>query len=607
MHRNWISALFVTLLGLTLNLSAQSVVISEMMYEPPGGSAYAEAEYIELFNPGSLPMDLSGASFSAGIVFTFPSPFFLQAKARAVICRNPALIKSRYGAVPGLVPGSYSGALNNGGESVILSALNGTLLAQIKYGIDGGWPVRPAGNGGSLEIIDPAGDSGATSNWRASTEYFGSPGLAGAGPQNRVVINELLAHTDPPLEDVVELFNRTDQPIDVGGWFLSNDLADPFRFRIPSGTVIPPRGFRMIYEYQFNPLQPAAGRTAFTFGAARGGIVTLLSADTAGTPLRWEDVQEFPASPNGVSFGRHPDGEGPFLLMQRMTLGTGIDNSMDPLLLNIFRQGLGGTNTPHALGPVVFRRLRYAAPAGEIEFVELENVSAETVALYDPAYPTNGWRIEGGISFAFGEPQAMPPGAKWIVANTNNPAAVRRLLGLSDSQVVLGPYTGQLASEGERVSLVRPDTPQLPPRPDAGFVPYYVVEHLDYRSVAPWPTEAASPDRCLARIVSTEPGYLPSNWRAEALVTVEPEKPTLLVERLSGGLVRIRTRGPRDRGYVLERLTLSGVSTVTVTATVLSGTYSVPPGNLQGDGSVERVIELGAGESAELWRIRLNP
>jgi hypothetical protein len=141
--------------------------------------------------------------------------------------------------------------------------------------------------------------------------------------------------------------------------------------------------------------------------------------------------------------------------MQRMTLGTGIDNSMDPLLLNIFRQGLGGTNSPHALGPVVFRRLRYAAPAGEIEFVELENVSGETVPLYDPAYPTNGWRIEGGISFAFSEPQAMAPGAKWIVANTNNSAAVRRLLGVSDAQIVLGPYIGQLASEGERLSLVR--------------------------------------------------------------------------------------------------------------------------------------------------------
>ena len=597
----------VVLIGWSISLSAQSVVISEVMYEPPGGSAYAEAEYLELFNAGSLPADLSGATFSAGLVFTFPTPFTVQPKDRAVIARNPTLLAARYGTVPGLVPGSYTGALNNGGESVILNAFNGTVLAQVKYGVDGAWPARPAGNGGSIELIDPAGDPAAAENWRASAEYFGSPGVAGAGVPNRVVVNELLAHTDPPLEDAVELFNRTDQPIDVGGWFLSNDLADPFRFRIPTGTVVPPRGFRMVYEYQFNPLQPAAGRTAFTFGAARGGVVSLLSADAAGVPNRWEDVQEFPASPNGVSFGRHPDGEGPFLLMQRMTLGTGIDNSMDPLLLNIFRQGLGGTNTPHALGPVVFRRLRYAAPAGEIEFVELENVSAVTVPLYDPAYPTNGWRIEGGIGFQFAEPQAMPPGARWIVANTNNPAAVRRLLGLSESQVVLGPYTGQLASGGERVSLVRPDTPQFPPRPDAGFVPYYAVEHLDYRSAAPWPPEAASADRCLTRVVVTEPGYLPSNWRSEPLVPIQPVRPTLAVERVSADGVRIRTRGPRDQGWILERVVLSGTSTVTPVATVLSGTYSVPPGVLQPDGTVERALEWSTADSGGLWRIRLNP
>lgn len=588
-------------------LSAQAVVFSEVMYEPPGGSASAEAEFLELFNPGSQPADLSGAVFSAGITFTFPTPFFLKPKARGVICRNPAVFTARYGSVPGLVAGSYSGALNNGGETLVLNSASGAILAQIKYGIDGDWPTRPAGKGGSIELVDPSADPAIASNWRASAEYLGSPGTAGGGVPNRVVINELLAHTDPPLEDAVELFNRTEQPIDVGGWFLSNDLIDPFRFRIPPGTVVPPRGFRVIYEYQFNPLQPAAGRSAFTFGAARGGMVTLLSADSVGSPHRWEDVQEFPASPNGVSFGLHPDGEGPFQLMQRMTLGTGIDNSMDPMLLNIFRQGLGGTNTPHALGPVVFRRLRYAAPAGEIEFVELENVSAETVPLYDLAYPTNGWRIEGGISFSFTEPQAMAPGAKWIIANTNNVAAVRRLLGASDAQIVLGPYSGQLASSGERLSLVRPDNPQLPPRPDAGFVPYFVVEQLDYQSVAPWPAEAALADRCLARIASTAPAYQASNWRAEPLITINPMRPSVAVEWVSDNQVRLRTRGPRDRGYVLERVILSGSSSVVVTATVHSGSYSAPPGILQTDGSVERVFELAAGESAELWRIRLNP
>jgi hypothetical protein len=600
-------AMVAALLVCAETLSAQAVVFSEVMYEPPGGSASAEAEFLELFNPGSQPADLSGAVFSAGITFTFPTPFFLKPKARGVICRNPAVFTARYGSVPGLVAGSYSGALNNGGETLVLNSASGAILAQIKYGIDGDWPTRPAGKGGSIELVDPSADPAIASNWRASAEYLGSPGTAGGGVPNRVVINELLAHTDPPLEDAVELFNRTEQPIDVGGWFLSNDLIDPFRFRIPPGTVVPPRGFRVIYEYQFNPLQPAAGRSAFTFGAARGGMVTLLSADSVGSPHRWEDVQEFPASPNGVSFGLHPDGEGPFQLMQRMTLGTGIDNSMDPMLLNIFRQGLGGTNTPHALGPVVFRRLRYAAPAGEIEFVELENVSAETVPLYDLAYPTNGWRIEGGISFSFTEPQAMAPGAKWIIANTNNVAAVRRLLGASDAQIVLGPYSGQLASSGERLSLVRPDTPQLPPRPDAGFVPYFVVEQFDYQSVAPWPAEAALADRCLARIASTAPAYQASNWRAEPLITINPMRPSVAVEWVSDNQVRLRTRGPRDRGYVLERVILSGSSSVVVTATVHSGSYSAPPGILQTDGSVERVFELAAGESAELWRIRLNP
>jgi hypothetical protein len=600
-------AMIAALLVCAETLSAQAVVFSEVMYEPPGGSASAEAEFLELFNPGSQPADLSGAVFSAGITFTFPTPFFLKPKARGVICRNPAVFTARYGSVTGLVAGSYSGALNNGGETLVLNSASGAILAQIKYGIDGDWPTRPAGKGGSIELVDPSADPAIASNWRASAEYLGSPGTAGGGVPNRVVINELLAHTDPPLEDAVELFNRTEQPIDVGGWFLSNDLIDPFRFRIPPGTVVPPRGFRVIYEYQFNPLQPAAGRSAFTFGAARGGMVTLLSADSVGSPHRWEDVQEFPASPNGVSFGLHPDGEGPFQLMQRMTLGTGIDNSMDPMLLNIFRQGLGGTNTPHALGPVVFRRLRYAAPAGEIEFVELENVSAETVPLYDLAYPTNGWRIEGGISFSFTEPQAMAPGAKWIIANTNNVAAVRRLLGASDAQIVLGPYSGQLASSGERLSLVRPDTPQLPPRPDAGFVPYFVVEQLDYKAMAPWPAEAALADRCLARIASTAPAYQASNWRAEPLITINPMRPSVAVEWVSDNQVRLRTRGPRDRGYVLERVILSGSSSVVVTATVHSGSYSAPPGILQTDGSVERVFELAAGESAELWRIRLNP
>jgi hypothetical protein len=40
---------------------AQSVVISEILYQPPGGSDFAEAEFVELLNAGSTPTQLGGA------------------------------------------------------------------------------------------------------------------------------------------------------------------------------------------------------------------------------------------------------------------------------------------------------------------------------------------------------------------------------------------------------------------------------------------------------------------------------------------------------------------------------------------------------------------
>src|SRR4029079_8183569 len=36
-----------------------------------------------------------------------------------------------------------------------------------------------------------------------------------------VVVNEILTHTDPPLEDAIELYNTTDQPVDISYWWLS--------------------------------------------------------------------------------------------------------------------------------------------------------------------------------------------------------------------------------------------------------------------------------------------------------------------------------------------------------------------------------------------------
>lgn len=48
-------------------------------------------------------------------------------------------------------------------------------------------------------------------------------------------------------DDWVELYNPSDQPLALGGFFLSDNVTDPTRWRIPFGTVIPAGRFIRIW------------------------------------------------------------------------------------------------------------------------------------------------------------------------------------------------------------------------------------------------------------------------------------------------------------------------------------------------------------------------
>ena len=51
-----------------------------------------------------------------------------------------------------------------------------------------------------------------------------TPGASNYLPLLDVVINEVLAHTDAPLEDAIEIRNISDTEINVGGWLLGDAL-----------------------------------------------------------------------------------------------------------------------------------------------------------------------------------------------------------------------------------------------------------------------------------------------------------------------------------------------------------------------------------------------
>ena len=80
-----------------------------------------------------------------------------------------------------------------------------------------------------------------------------TPGEGNYLPLTSAVINEVLSHTDPPLEDAIELANPTAAPLNIGGWYLSDSQGELKKFRIPDNTVIPAGGFTVFYQYQFDP------------------------------------------------------------------------------------------------------------------------------------------------------------------------------------------------------------------------------------------------------------------------------------------------------------------------------------------------------------------
>src|SRR5439155_9984536 len=150
-----------------------------------------------------------------------------------------------------------------------------------------------------------------------------TPETANYLPLSNVLINEVLSHSDPPLEDAVELFNPTDVDADISGWYLSNNESDFKRYQVPPNTIVPAHSFKVIYENEFNG--GSGSLVPFTFNSAHGDAAYLSEADVVGNLTGYRAVTQFGAAGNGVSFGRYVTSAGTdFVAMGRLTFGTAV-------------------------------------------------------------------------------------------------------------------------------------------------------------------------------------------------------------------------------------------------------------------------------------------
>ncbi len=474
--------------------NANRLTITEVNYHPHAALLeFAELdlddeefEFIELANTSDVPISLFGVHFTDGVQYEFGNDL-LDPGAQLVVVRNSAAFRSRYGSEPHLAGEFTSGGLANDGETIALAAADGTLIARLTYNDRGAWPGRADGVGATLERIDPASPIDDPGSWRASNQVGGSPGTVGIEPVVDLIVNEILSRPATGTNDVVELYNTTPAPIDLGGWYLSDDDDNLFQSRLDPVTI---GG----HDY----VTIDVTQIGLALDGQLGDELYLVASDPiTGRPLRFVDHVTFAGTNPGMTLGRWPDGD-PNQALFPMTQPT-----------------LGGVNSGPALGAVVISEIHYhpaPPPDGslitqdELEFVEVTNRSGTGLVL-------GGWWLDG-FGFQFPDGTVLAPGATAVVVRfdpVTEPDKASEFHGVyaiaPQSITLLGPASGTLQNGGERLKLLRPLSSGTP----GG---YALVDQVRYDDHPPWPIAADGSGASLTRLTLDAFGDLAANWTA---------------------------------------------------------------------------------------------
>ena len=486
---------------------AENLRITEIMYYPNDPNT----EYVELQNIGAETINLNLVKFTNGIDFTFPN-MELAPGEYVVVVQDREAFETRYGTALNIA-GQYSGKLNNAGERIRLVDAVGQVILDFDY--KDGWRSITDGEGFSLTVINPADtypyDWNEKDSWRSSAYLSGSPGEDDNGivpAPGAVVINEVLAHSHADAADWIELHNTAGTAIDIGGWFLSDSSSGLAKYRIATGTIIAPYGYIVFYEDRHfnNPSDPG---TYKPFALSENGEQLYLSSAEGGLLTGYRQVEDFGGSETGISFGRY------------YKPGTGNYNFV-PMSENT----PGLANAYPKVGPIVISEIMYnpSWPVGgpytndQYEYVELHNISAEPVSLYnfDTAQP---WKFTDGIDFTFPAdvPVTIPAGGYMLVVK--DPEAFTWRYPAVPVEKILGPYSGGLNNAGERLELSMPGDVD-----ESGTLYYIRIDRVSYSDgshpescpggVDHWPVESDSYGESLTRKVPSDYGNDPENWTA---------------------------------------------------------------------------------------------
>ena len=234
-------ALFLvsTTLGFALHSHAD-IVINEIHYDPLPDVGLEE--FVEIHNPEAGPVDVSGWQLSSAVDLTIPAGTNIEGGGYLVLALDPG--QPLFTDVPS-VTGPWIGKLSSRqeGERVVLRNADGEIVDEVSYNVRFPWPLASAGDGGSMELINPALDNDLGTSWRAATDDTPSPGAR----------NSAYSETPPP--NIRRVNHSPKQPTDHDPIVITAKITDPELYGDARGIAsvtlhykaVPPGGYTPAY------------------------------------------------------------------------------------------------------------------------------------------------------------------------------------------------------------------------------------------------------------------------------------------------------------------------------------------------------------------------
>ena len=158
----------------TLNQSLSHVIISEVLYDTPGTDS--NEEWIELYNPTSSAVDLSGWTISDNSrTYTIASGTIILAGGFLIFARSTTGFNALYGFNPDF--GDLNLALGNSGDKLSLKDSSGTEIDFVAWeNYVAGWDIT-ASTGQTIVRTSLTIDTDSVSDWQVAPSN-GGPGIA---------------------------------------------------------------------------------------------------------------------------------------------------------------------------------------------------------------------------------------------------------------------------------------------------------------------------------------------------------------------------------------------------------------------------------------------